>query len=331
MRGLPEAAVRRYRLGYLAEEGNNADCLYRARSAFGLPEKPGRDGRPMRALWIPRGITIPLWGTDGQCLRIRIRRRDADLSGDVKKSKYLLIPQPGDPYSAPMSLPPSVLPDLATWVVVEAELDAMAVHHACGGEAGALSVLTVSGKPDADAHSLLFRAARILVALDFDQDKGDGSNPAAAAWPWWASAYPQVRLWPVPDGKDPGEAFQRGVDLRAWIAAGMALRRCSAGKADGRLENAAIADVNRPKESFDPDGPGLWHPLGPRDALRVLRDAGLQVVPVTRDEAGKDFEVHGHEEWSARDSMRLFWWLRRHGDWVRQALYSHLEVCDVCD
>jgi hypothetical protein len=225
------------------------------------------------------------------------------------------------------------LPDLATWVVVESELDAMAVHHACGGEAGALSVLSVSGKPDAAAHGALSRAARILVALDFDQDKSDGSNPGAAAWPWWESAYPQARLWPVPDGKDPGEAFQRGVDLRAWVTEGMPLRRGSAGEPVGRTGNAEkrVVDTDRRKWSFDPNGPYLWHPLGPHEALRVLRDAGLRIVPVESDDTGRDFRVHGHERWKAEDGVRLFWWLRKHGDWVRQALYPDLEVCDVGD
>ena len=62
-RGLPEEAVRAYRLGYLAEEGKNADCLYRARSAFGLPDKPGKNSAG-KALWIPRGVTIPAFGRD---------------------------------------------------------------------------------------------------------------------------------------------------------------------------------------------------------------------------------------------------------------------------
>lgn len=225
-RGLPEGAVRAYRLGYIEAEGRQRDCIYRARAAFGLPEKRGAEGKTVRALRIPRGITIPAWSSTGDCLRVRIRRRDVDRDlNNPKDPKFLLVPQPGQPYSAPLLLPPvGVSPDLATWVVVEAEMDAMAVHHACGGKVGVLSILTVRVKPDAVAHAALARAARILMALDFDQDKADGSNPGADAWPWWEQTYPQARLWPVPEGKDPGEAVALGVDLAEWIFTGVPLR-----------------------------------------------------------------------------------------------------------
>ncbi|MDE7372011.1 MAG: hypothetical protein K2N07_09815, partial [Desulfovibrio sp.] len=71
-----------------------------------------------------------------EVLRIRIRRRNVDLDrANPKDPKYLLVPQPGQAYSAPLLLPPSpdISPQIATWVIVESELDAMAVHHACDG------------------------------------------------------------------------------------------------------------------------------------------------------------------------------------------------------
>lgn len=250
-RGLPETAVRACRLGYIAAEGKQKDCIYRARAAFGLPEKRGPAGKLVRAVRIPRGITIPAWSAAGECLRIRIRRRDVDRDpNNPKDPKFLLVPQPGQPYSAPLMLPPvDVSPDLATWVVVEAEMDAMAVHHACGGKVGVLSILTVRVKPDALAHAALARAARILVALDFDADKADGSNPGADAWPWWQRTYPQARLWPVPEGKDPGEAFACGVDLAEWIFTGVPL---STGT------EALVAGQQREREKLDmvPSVPG---------------------------------------------------------------------------
>ena len=43
----------------------------------------------------------------------------------------------------------------------------------------------------------------ILVALDF----GDGDLAGAKGWPWWQGQFSQARRWPVPAGKDPGEAF----------------------------------------------------------------------------------------------------------------------------
>ena len=258
-RGLPEGAVRAYRLGYIEAEGRQRDCIYRARAAFGLPEKRGAEGKPVRALRIPRGITIPAWSSTGECLRLRIRRRDVDRNvNDPKDPKFLLLPQPGQPYSAPLLLPPvGVSPDLATWVVVEAEMDAEAVHFACGGKVGVLSILTVRVKPDAVAHEALARAARILVALDFDQDKPDGTNPGADAWPWWERTYPQARIWPVPDGKDPGEAFARGIDLAEWIFAGVPLRA------------APLAEPPMPPASFSGQEPSRAENMAPASSGAV--------------------------------------------------------------
>lgn len=223
-RGLPQSAIDSYGLGYLEGVGKNPESIFRARSAYGLPDKFSSDGKVIHAFRIPRGIFIPAWNGDRQfpcVLRVRIRRRDIDRDkSNPKDPKYLLIPQPGQAYSAPLMLwPKDKNPELATWVITEAELDAMAIHFACGGKVGAISILTAKGKPDLIAHNALRRSARILVALDADEDKEDGSNPGAEAWLWWKNTYPQARLWPVPVGKDPGEAFSLGVDLAEWIFA----------------------------------------------------------------------------------------------------------------
>jgi len=214
-RGLPLEAVKRYRLGYLEGEDKTGTCLYRARSAFDLPVKKSVDGtKTCLSLWIPRGLTIPLWhGQDVH--RIRLRRRKDDLRSG-KDAKYLLLEGSGQ---APMALPPvGVAAALATWVVVEAELDACAVHHACGGTIGVLASLTNAGKPDASAHEWLAKAKRILVALDSDPPDAGGKRPGYQGWLWWREHYAVARRWPVPQGKDPGEAFALGVNLAKWVA-----------------------------------------------------------------------------------------------------------------
>ena len=218
-RGLPLEAIQRYGLGYIEGEDKTGTCIFRQRSAFGLPPKE-RDGKAVRALRIPRGITIPCWSDDDhtQALRVRIRKRNTDLRPG--EDKYILIAQPSPPYSAPLRLTPiGVSPELATWAVVESELDAMLIHHASGGKVGALSILTASGKPDAAAHAALSAAARILMVMDWDA-KPDGTIPTAQNWLWWRDRYPQARIWPVPEGKDPGEAFAKGVDIREWLRSG---------------------------------------------------------------------------------------------------------------
>ncbi|MDR2891617.1 MAG: DNA primase [Deltaproteobacteria bacterium] len=217
-RGLPLEAVTRYRLGYLEGEDKTGTCLYRARSAFDLPDKKNADGTKTRSsLWIPRALTIPLWNGD-EAHRVRLRRRKEDLR-EGKDAKYILLEGSGQ---APMTLPPvGVSDDLATWVVVEAELDACAVHHACGGKVGVLAALTNLGKPDAGTHRRLARAKLILVALDFDTADAKGKRPGYQGWLWWKENYAVAKRWPVPQGKDPGEAFALGVDLAEWIRQGM--------------------------------------------------------------------------------------------------------------
>jgi hypothetical protein len=225
-RGLPREAVEAYRLGWLAgEDKQTGTKIFRQRSSFGLQPKANKQtGKEIRVMCIPRGITIPAWSADGQCLRLRIRRPNKDIDkSNPRDSKYRLVPQPEPIYSAPLVLPPvGVDPELATWVVVEAELDAYAVHYACAGRVGVVAVLTVSVHPDAVAHAALAPSARILVSLDFDQVREDGKPiPTAKAWPWWEATYPQARLWPVPKGKDPGDAVAQGVNLWDWVRAGM--------------------------------------------------------------------------------------------------------------
>lgn len=269
-RGLPQPAIDDYCLGYIEGEGKHPDGIYRARSAYGLPEKFGRDGKPVHAFRMPRGITIPVFGKDEfapRVLRVRIRRRDIDRDkSNPKDPKYLLVPQPGQPYSAPLMLfPKDTPPELATWVVTEAELDAMAIHYACAGKIGAISILTAKGKPDKTAHEILSRSARILVALDADDDKADGSNPGAEAWLWWKQTYSQAKLWPVPVGKDPGEAFALGINLADWIFAGAPLQKkpastglskpVAASKDDGNLgmprKNVAVEEREKGIEVFE--------------------------------------------------------------------------------
>lgn len=322
-RGLPPAAADKYGLGYIEGEGNAGDCIFRPRVAFGLPEKSGRDGRPVRAFRVPRGITIPVWSgyplsEKTEVLRIRIRRRNVDIDPtNPKDPKYLLIPQPGQAYSAPLLLPPApeVSPQFATWVIVESELDAMAVHHACEGRVGVISILSVRVKPDAACHAALAKCARILVALDADEDKPDGSNPGAEAWPWWRQTYPQARLWPVPVGKDPGDAFALGVDLAEWIAAAMPSSPVSAGQTKpsgeqsgvfgssgaaekevvavagcGQKQSPRAADV---KECCPEQGYQCWQI--PAD-VRAWEDLTLPTEKVSKDELVRAFRKRGPDD-----------------------------------
>lgn len=246
-RGLPQESWRSYGLGYNPGE-NGKPCSMRARKAWGLADgAPRNGGQARRALWLPRGIVIPhLSGR--QTDRLRIRRNNEDLTGSLAGMKYYVVP---GSEMTPLLLPcrGGVLPPDACGVVVEAELDAMAVHHAAGDLALCLASMTAKIRhlPQAVMDALR-RCAVILVALDY----GDASGAGAEGWNIWRETFPQARRWPVPAGKDPGEAFARGVDLRAWVASG--LPPALADMATRRKETAMTAGMDSaPAEADAPD------------------------------------------------------------------------------
>lgn len=192
-RGIGKRAAREHRLGLVAED------LFRPRSSWGLPEELRDDGRPKK-LWIPAGILIPCL-SGGHVVRLRVRRRAKD------GPKYYVVP--GSAMDA-MVLGARSSP---VAIVVESELDAIAVASAAGDICSVIATGSAQTMPRGEAEEILKTAKRILVSLD--------SDPAGASYfRIYAERYPQARPWPVPQGKDPGEAFYLGVDLRSWVAAG---------------------------------------------------------------------------------------------------------------
>ncbi|MCL1915687.1 MAG: DNA primase [Desulfovibrionaceae bacterium] len=219
-RGLPRETVARFRLGWLPGEGKN-NCYHRGRVAWGLPEEKDDKGQPKK-LWIPRGLLVPFLGESGEALRLRVRRPDADRERFLRDMKFYVLP---GSFMGTLRLSPAApAGETRAWVVVEGELDAMACVWAAeraGLPVGALAVGTNRGKPDAAAHAVLSESAAVLVALDYDTPDKDGRRPGAEGFPWWRKTYRQAVRWPVPQGKDPGEAASLGVDLAVWIKAGL--------------------------------------------------------------------------------------------------------------
>lgn len=345
-RGIDDGAVRAYRIGYLPPEGGKYPGRWRARTALGLAPKTGEDGRARTKIFIPRGIVIPTLGIDGRVLNIRIRRHREDLR--ERSPKYMELE--GSSH-APMLLRAPGPSALAAYFVVEAELDAVLIHHATGGAVGTLAVRTNRGKPDVAAHARLKDAVLVGVALDYDQAGAEGVA-------FWERTYPKSLRWPTPEGKDPGDAFKLGVDIREWVAAALppsvslpsgphgASISCTEataqddsqnGQADtllpgtlemgggGRLKTA----TGEEKEGGRPDSCQAWPgrpvdwlttPAGPQDSLRVLARAGLRVER-TSCNGEDDFVYVGHGWWRTEDQMRLMAWSRRWGHFVRMALY----------
>ena len=190
-RGIRPAAVEAHGLGYNPGDENGKD-LFRPREAWGLPSAEKRN------IWIPAGLVIP-HAENGQVLRLRIRRPEGD-------PRYYVLPG--------STMQTMVLGDVKrAAVVVESELDAVLLHALAGDLVRAVALGAARIKPDARTAAILKTASLILLALDND-------DTGAASIPWWTENFPQARRWPVPQGKDPGDSYKAGVDLRAWIKAG---------------------------------------------------------------------------------------------------------------
>jgi hypothetical protein len=283
-RGIDRAAAAEFGLGLVTAEKAEASGIFRSRAAWGLPdEKSEKTGRA-KALWIPRGIVIP-YRVDGQVVRLRVRRPNADVRPGA--AKYYVVPGS----RMDRTLVNAAAPVL---VVVETELDALMVATLAGvaGEnVGALAMGTSHAKPDAAAHAALERAVKILVALDADSA---GAGGAA----WWRATYRQAVRWPVPSGKDPGDAFAAGVDIAAWVRAGLppALRIAAEKKAPAA---AAVPLAQKEPAVEAPDGPEASAAPGVRALYRALAS-----YPIWIENSAKRTAVETPPNWHRWDVAR---------------------------
>lgn len=196
-KGLTDETIRRAGIGFNPAE------LYRDRRGWGLAQEIPSDGKP-KWLWIPVGLVIPLQDHE-RPVRLRIR-----FNKPLKDQRYTLVPGSS---SAQLVLKSEVSNHL---LVVESELDAWLVWQEARDLAGVVAMGAAGMKPDVSAHELLLKSEKILNGLDYDE------AGARYAWKFWPETYGQkVIRWPVPIGKDPSDAWQRGLNIRAWIEAGI--------------------------------------------------------------------------------------------------------------
>lgn len=226
-RGLGLGAVRRFQLGWLPGEerrGEVKSWYVRPRSVWGLENEQNPDGTVKRTFRIPRGLTIPRW-QDNEVVSLRIRRtdEDRDLSrgGSLPHLKYMVFK--GAPVM-PLICPSFTAPEFSALVVVESELDAMLVAEAAFAASlpvGAAALCSNTARPVPALHDLCSRSARILLCLDYESKNSGGKVYTDKALLKWIKTYPHALDWPVPEGKDPGEAFERGTDIALWLGAGL--------------------------------------------------------------------------------------------------------------
>jgi len=203
-RGIGLEMIEKYRLGY------NPAHAWREGSAWGVTLEKKADGK-MKKLWLPRGLVIPMINEDGRVHRLRIRQPD-------QEPRYLVIPGSGRE--------PLCSREAEAMFVVESELDAILLDGIAGDLVGVVAMGNDTAKPTARLNPALVDALFIGVALDSDRPKFNPVTdkmdmPGAKASRWWLQQFPQAVRVPMVGGKDPGDAFKDGVDLRLWVLAAL--------------------------------------------------------------------------------------------------------------
>lgn len=210
-RGLTLETAIKNRYGWNA--GEKGKDSYRAREAWGL-ETIEKDGKKKK-LWLPVGLVIPCY-VNNVLRRIRIRIPNNRRTEQFSLPYYLVPGSSMDTYV--------LNPTAKAFVIIEAELDAGLVDQCAGDLVGVMAMGNSTAKPTAAAFPLLKDCLHISNALDYDAEYlADGSykNPGGVGWLWWKKHFPQAERWPVAVGKDPGDMFKAGVDVREWVKAGL--------------------------------------------------------------------------------------------------------------
>jgi len=276
-RGVTLACAKAFGLGWHAgdREAHGVPCSFKARKAWGLPEKKqnGRD----KPLWLPRGLVMPK-RRDGRLLGLRIRRPGPDVGPGGLKYVQVEGSRVGC-FISPCSA--------KAYVVVEAQLCALAVLSSGVPDVGACAIESLQTYPDAEAAAMLGNATWIGLALDFEPSANEEATSDKArmkdgqrARSWWLSRFPRCERLPVPLGKDPGDfAKQAGLGaLRAWI--------------EGQLPPALRPGAPEPRGAAprapEPDAASV-----PPDVLRLDALMKLHRVPVAFGRNGRGAEALG--------------------------------------
>lgn len=195
-RGISNATIKSGRIGY-----NPAPAQF-SYGAFGMSPEPDKSGKE-KTVWIPDGVVIPYFDQAGRLARLRIR--NANPHG---RNPYVLLTGGTTEYFIYPGFDSS-----KKTMVVESELDGWAVWEAAGGIVNVMAAGNAQTRPDQEAADRLLNCAGVLCSFDFD-DAGKAESA------WWVDHFKAV-WWPVPAGKDPGEAFVLGVDMAAWATIGV--------------------------------------------------------------------------------------------------------------
>ncbi len=244
-RGISKEMIKKYKLGFHAgETRNNKEYQpsFRPWPSWGLKDEKKGNGRH-RMIMLPAGLVIPCI-VNGRLHRLTIRLVGKDPQQPKKKYHYVR----GSMRDVWLSNPSA-----RAFVLQEAELDCIAVDGAVGDLVGTIGLGSTGVKPEIRSAKSLESAMVILDGMDYDEPRinqrtGKTERPGAEAGKWWRKQYPQYVRWPVPEGKDSGEAFAAGVDLRQWIMAGLPASCLEGTAAAEPVEVEIVVDEEKRRE-----------------------------------------------------------------------------------
>lgn len=210
--------------------GGSPQDRYYLRDEFGLAAEIHPDTGKPRKLCLPKGILIPYFDADGVCVKLQSRCEE-DAYG-----RYRVLPG-----SEPASM--VLLPKGPVRVVVslESALDALLCHQEVPKDYAFVALGSTSSRPDARAEELFREAPRLLIATDSD-------DAGAVAYRRLLEHFSGAnRLIVPPDlGKDVGDAFVRGLDIREWCALGVELAEEKPPTGNAARKSVSPLTVKRP-------------------------------------------------------------------------------------
>jgi hypothetical protein len=247
-RGLPVESVIKNRLGFNpgALSKGKPGPLFKQRAAWGLDPKES-NGKPVKVFPIQRGIIIPSFRGD-DIYRIRIRRLDEDMAEYAnlqekdRPPKYLFLEGSGKGLIIRN-------PEAKAFLIVESDLCDLLADHLAGGLVCSVALTSCGVRPDLDSVGPLSSAVVILNSLDFElrvnASTGRDESPGGQNALWWKKHFPRNERHPVPIGKDVGEAWQQGVDIRAWVISGLPVSLQPRTSAMNRQKNENSLEENQ--------------------------------------------------------------------------------------
>ncbi|TVM15044.1 hypothetical protein DPQ33_16280 [Oceanidesulfovibrio indonesiensis] len=179
-------------------------------SAWGLPREENERGKEKK-IWLPEGLVMPVV-RDNQVVKLKIRRPILQTPwGDERK--YWEVKGGANGLFHVYGRPTSRI-----WILVETERDAAMLWAFCHQMGvGAIGAGGAAKRPCDFVTTILRRAKVILNALDYD--------PAGAVntYKFWEQEFPNSIRYPAPPsmGKDVGDAYRNGLDVRRWVWEGL--------------------------------------------------------------------------------------------------------------